>query len=510
MDLKDSIFSDPSQFEGIASDLRHQGKTIALAHGVFDLLHIGHLRHIKEAASHGDILVVSITDDPFVNKGPGRPVFNAHMRAEMLAALNMVDYVIINHAPTSVPVIHAVRPNFYVKGQEYSAAEDDVTGNITDEEEAVQAVGGNICFTGDIVFSSSNLLNSYFDVLSPDLRAFLADVKQEHAPEDIITLIENVSKMRVLLVGDAIIDEYDYVSPMGRSAKENIIATRHHDREMFAGGCFAAANHVAGLCREVELLTCLGAHEPHEKLIRSSLKDNVTLTTVIRDDAPTTRKRRFLDRSYLHKMFEVYYFEDTPLPKSSQDEFDALVAAKAKDYDLVIVTDFGHGLIAPSTIKILEDNAKFLAVNAQSNSANYGFNLITKYPHADFVCIDAPEARLATGCKHGDIEDVTLVQLADALNCNNIIITLGSAGCLTYVRGQKAATIPVFTNSVIDTVGAGDAFFAIAAPIVAQGANLKLAGIVGNAAGALKVGIVGHRTAVGKAPLIKFLTALFK
>jgi len=510
MDLKNTIISDPSGFEEIASELRDRGKTIALAHGVFDLLHIGHLRHIKEAASHADTLVISITDDAFVNKGPGRPVFNAHMRAEMLAALDMVDYVIINHAPTSVPVIRAVRPDFYVKGQEYSSAEDDVTGNITDEEDAVKAVGGNICFTGDIVFSSSNLLNSYFDVLTPDLRAFLADVKQEHSPEEIIALVENVSKMRVLLVGDAIIDEYDYVSPMGRSAKENIIATKHHDREVFAGGCFAAANHVAGLCAEVELLTCLGAHEPNEKLIRSSLKDNVTLTTVVRDDAPTTRKRRYLDRSYLHKMFEVYHFKDTPLAKPLQDEFDALVAEKAKEYDLVIVTDFGHGLIAPSTIKVLEDNAKFLAVNAQSNSANYGFNLITKYPHADFVCIDAPEARLASGDKHGDIEGVTLTRLANTLSCDNIIITLGKAGCLTYARDHKTNTIPVFTSSVIDTVGAGDAFFAIAAPIVAQGANLKLAGIVGNAAGALKVGIVGHRNSIEKASLIKFLTALFK
>jgi rfaE bifunctional protein nucleotidyltransferase chain/domain len=508
--LTEKLYSSPMDFAPYADKLRAQGKTISLAHGVFDLLHIGHLRYLKEAATFGDILVVSITDDPFVNKGPGRPVFSAQMRAEMLAALDVIDYVIINHDPTAIPVINALRPNFYVKGQEYLNADDDVTGKITEEKDAVEVHGGHIKFTRDITFSSSNLLNSFFDILTPELKAFLADVKRDHNIDEIINLIDSVGKMRVLVVGDAIIDQYDYVSPMGRSAKENIIATKHHDMEIFAGGCFAAANHIANVCGEVELLTCLGGYQSHELLINKSLKDNVKLTHVKRPDAPTTRKRRYLDRSYLHKLFEVYYFNDSPLPPDVQAEFDNLVAQKAPEYDLVIVTDFGHGLIAPSTIEVLQSHARFLAVNAQSNSANYGYNLITRYHKADFICIDAPEARLAAGDKHGEIEDATLSNLTSRLHCDNLIITLGNAGCLTYSTKQKLHNIPVFTNNVIDTVGAGDAFFAIAAPIIAYSNNLKLAGIIGNAAGALKVGIVGHRSAVEKVPLIKFLTALFK
>jgi sugar/nucleoside kinase (ribokinase family) len=193
-----------------------------------------------------------------------------------------------------------------------------------------------------------------------------------------------------------------------------------------------------------------------------------------------------------------------------QAKFDALVAGKAKDYDLVIVTDFGHGLIAPSTIAALEENARFLAVNAQSNSANHGYNLITKYRRADYVCIDAPEARLAVSDKDGDIETVIRDKLAERIDCERIIVTHGKNGCVTYGRENGFQRIPAFTKTVVDTVGAGDAFLAVTSPLVAAGFPLEVVGFVGNAVGAIKVGIVGHRRSVEKAQIVKSITALLK
>ena len=232
----------------------------------------------------------------------------------------------------------------------------------------------------------------------------------------IIDAIDSLAGLKVLLVGDTIVDEYQYVMPLGKSPKENMIATRFTEREVFAGGIIAAANHVAGLCAEVEVLTCLGKGDPNEKLIRQALAPNVRLNAVMRCGAPTTRKCRFVDSGYYRKLFETYYFDDSPLPAPLQAKFDALVASKAKDYDLVIVTDFGHGLIAPSTIAAIEENARFMAVNAQSNSANHGYNLITKYRRADYVCIDAPEARLAVSDKDGELESVIRDKLAERID----------------------------------------------------------------------------------------------
>lgn len=176
----------------------------------------------------------------------------------------------------------------------------------------------------------------------------------------------------------------------------------------------------------------------------------------------------------------------------------------------MIVTDFGHGMIASSTIDTLIRNSRFLAVNAQSNSGNHGYNLITKYPRADYICIDAPEARLAATDKFSDIASVIQDGLHRKIDCDNMIITHGSFGCYPFSSKTGVARVPAFTKTVVDTVGAGDAFLTITAPLVAAGGNIEDVAFIGNAAGAIKVGIVGHRNSVEKAPLVKFVTALLK
>lgn len=113
---------------------------------------------------------MTLTADEFVNKGPGRPVFTGPQRAEMLAALDFIDHIAINHAPTAEPVIEALRPTVYVKGADYIDAENDVTGKIVDEQRAVEAHGGRIQFTDDITFSSSELINRHIGVFAPEVR----------------------------------------------------------------------------------------------------------------------------------------------------------------------------------------------------------------------------------------------------------------------------------------------------------------------------------------------------
>jgi sugar/nucleoside kinase (ribokinase family) len=176
----------------------------------------------------------------------------------------------------------------------------------------------------------------------------------------------------------------------------------------------------------------------------------------------------------------------------------------------VIAADFGHGLIAPSSIAALTANARFLAVNAQSNSANLGYNLITRYPRADYICIDAPEARLAVGDRVAPVGDIAHRITAELVDCARIIVTQGKHGCVTYQRGGIAHTIPAFARNVVDTLGAGDAFLAVTSPLVAAGGAMHRVGFIGNVVGALKVEIVGHRGSIEKPALIKGITALLK
>ena len=498
------------ELQALADDARKKGLKIVLAHGVYDLVHMGHVRHLEAARREGDVLFITITADHQVNKGPGRPIFSENLRAEMLAALEYVDWVGISEAPSAEAVLNVIKPDVYVKGADYENPDDDVTGNIDKEREVVEKHGGRVVFTKDISFSSSELINKYLDVYDRPLRDYLDSHREAGTAEKINGLIESVKDLRVLLVGDAIIDEYQYVQAMGKSPKENMIATRSLEGEIFAGGVFAAANHVADFCQEVEILTVLGNDDSREDFVRQCLKPNVTLSALYRDGVPTTRKCRFIDESYMHKLFEVYYFDDTPPDAELEDQITRAIADKAGDYDLVIVHDFGHGMMTAPSIAALTENAKFMAVNTQTNSANLGYNLITKYQKADFVCIDAPEAQLAAGDRFSDIEAVVSERLSKRIDCGKFIITHGQQGCVTFEDSTGAIRIPAFTQTVVDTVGAGDAFLAVSAPLAAAGTPMELVGFVGNAAGAMKVSIVGHRRAVEKIPLMRYITTLLK
>ncbi len=486
------------------------GETVVLAHGTFDLLHIGHLRHLRQARREGDLLIATITADAFVGKGPGRPVFSEQMRAEMLAALDCVDYVGVVHEATAVGAIDVVKPSVYAKGSDYADPSDDVTGGIVDERRAVESHGGRMAFTDEVTFSSSSLINRHLAIFDPGLDEFLESQRQKDILGDLMELIEKIKDFRVLIVGDAIIDDYKYVSAIGKSPKEHMIATQFGNREVFAGGVFATANHVAGLCGEVEVVTTIGDDYGYEKIIINSLKPNVRLHAFRRQGLPTTRKTRYIDKSYLRKLFEVYHMDDTPTRPEVEEKIDRVIKDRADEFDLVIVNDFGHGLLTTSMIETLDKSARFMAVNAQSNSANLGYNLITKYQRADYICIDAPEARLAVSDRLSDIENITGEALPKRIDCPRIVVTHGKNGCVGYEAGRGLVHIPAFTKTVVDTVGAGDAFFALSAPLAAAGGAMDQIVFVGNAAGAIKVGIVGHRSSVEKAPLVKFLTTLLK
>jgi len=141
---------------------RRAGASVALCHGVFDLLHIGHVRHLQQARAMADFLAVTVTPDRYVNKGPGRPAFTETLRAEVLVALAAVDFVAINDWPTAVEAIGLLRPNFFVKGPDYRDPGRDATGGIVLEERAITAVGGRLVITEGLTSSSSRLLNRYF------------------------------------------------------------------------------------------------------------------------------------------------------------------------------------------------------------------------------------------------------------------------------------------------------------------------------------------------------------
>lgn len=282
--------------------------------------------------------------------------------------------------------------------------------------------------------------------------------------ESALALIESVKDYRVLFMGDTIVDEYCYVSPLGKASKENIIAVRAEKNEVFRGGVEAAANHARQLCSEVDVSSA----------------------------GRVVRKVRMVENNTVRKLFELHYLDGEVHP--------AIGGLPSGTYDAVIVTDFGHGAIQKNDIDRLCNGGTFLAVNAQTNSANTGYNLITKYPRADYIVIDEPEARLAASDRDSSIEEV-IMKLAKN-RCNKFVVTHGSQGAVGYDGEFHRA--PAYTDRIVDTMGAGDAFFSVTALMAKHGSMRDLLRI-GNAAGALKTQIVGHRKPIEKRELISFL-----
>ncbi len=491
----------------IIQGLKSEGRTVVQCHGVFDLLHPCHIRHFQAARREGDVLVTTVTQDEHVGKGPGRPVFDQRLRAESIAALEYVDYVAINQWPDAANTIRLLKPNVYVKGSDYRDPEQDLTGKISAEEEAVRSVGGQIRFTDEIRFSSTSLINTHFDVFPDDAVTFLEYFRGNWTSGDVIADLKKLAKLKILVIGDTIVDEYHYCRAMGKSLKENVITTKYIGEDTMAGGVLAVANHLAGFCEQVDLVTCLGSQDSREDFVRSHLKPNVRPRFVYRDDAPTTVKRRFVDVDYFSKMFEICFMDDANLPGPAEAEVCSHVGEAAEEYDLVLAADFGHGTIGPRLVETVTERSKFLAVMTQTNSANTGFNLITKYPRADYVCVNGPELRLASGDKFGGLEQIA-EGLCGRLGCQSMVVTLGNQGLMVVTPGAEPFHIPVFSKEVVDRVGAGDSVFAMTSACVAAGLPTELVGFIGNAVGALAVRIVGNKTSVEPASLYKYVTTL--
>jgi len=433
---------------------------------VFDVFHIGHLRHLKKAKTFGDYLIVSITPDKYVNKGPNRPIFNEKYRAEVINNLWFVDEVIINDKPTAIELIKRIKPDVYVKGKDYKKLNEDITGNILLEKNAVESYGGKIVFTEEITFSSSNLVNNI--TLSKEAKNYIKIFKNIYTYKDVINYLDKLKDLNILVMGDSIKDEYMFGSTLGKSGKSPIVAFENKHLEEYDGGVQAIVNHL------------------------NTFVKNVDCETVFQ----TIVKRRYIQDA--QKLFETY---DTAI-----NEYYKPLSRDISKYDLIIAADFGHGFFNKKTReKLLSVN--FLALNTQSNAGNMGLNTINKYNrNADYICIDEKELRLAFSNSEDTIEDILTHNFKDIV----VTITKGEYGCIIYKDGRCYSIPALTTNGVLDTIGAGDAFLSITSLLVYQNAPAEIVGFIGNCVGAIATTYMGNESCITYNKLCKYIEMIMK
>jgi len=491
------------------SQHKKEGSKIVMCHGVFDLLHLGHIRHFEQAKTHGDLLVVTITPDRFVNKGTHRPVFPEGQRAETIAALGVVDYVAVNDWPTGSEVIEILRPDVFCKGGEFRHMEKELPAGLQSEVDAVVRVGGRVEFTDDNLSSSSNLINSFVNIFPPKTEEWLRDFRQHHVVNEITDYLERATRLKVLVVGEAIIDEYVFCDGLGKSSKDPILAFLYRLTETYSGGSLAVANHLAGFCDEVGLVTLLGEKERREKFVRNALHANIQPFFVTRPGAPTICKRRFVDSHTTARMFELYVMDDDPLPAESEEALLRTLERTIAEYDVVVVTDYGHGMMTQAVIHELCDSARFLTVNTQANAGNRGFNTISRYPRADYVCLAMHEVALETRMRYASWYDLVL-EVTKHIECPHFTVTWGRNGILHYSLNCDFTEVPALATRVQDRLGSGDAVLALTSLLVAQDVPWDIVGFVGNLAGAQIVAELGNRVAINKDSMVRHITSMMK
>ena len=353
------------------------------------------------------------------------------------------------------------------------------------------------------------LIDKFLNTYSAETKIFLDDFNKNYDFKMIEKSLHDLNNLNVLIVGDGIVDEYHYCEPMGKSPKSNVIVNKYLENEVFAGGAFAIANHVTGLCNKVNLVTLLGKENSREDFISRSLKSNIDTKFFFRDDGPTIIKKRYVHNYSGQKLFEVNFINDRFIKDELEQQFVDYFESIVSSYDLVLVSDFGHGFITEKIFNTIEKNSKILAINTQTNAANNGYNLITKYHNPNYVCLDESEVRLAAQDKHSNIE-VVAKKIRESINAHYLIVTMGKSGSIGVSQDGMINRTPVFSTKVVDTIGAGDAFFSFTAPCFAGGLPLDLVSFLGNTVGALAVQIVCNKRAIEKDELLEFINALVK
>lgn len=355
------------------------------------------------------------------------------------------------------------------------------------------------------------------DKLDDRTKRFLEDFRKRHEGFALDLVLNKFRSLRVMVIGDTIIDRYTMCRTLGKSSKSPTINCQYLENMNFAGGALAIANHLSGFVDEVRVVTVVGDDGGLE-IVRPAIAKNVVCEEIIRERSPTTIKQRFVEKSGMAKMFEVSFMDDHPLNPEIETKIILSVINRLPGVDIVLVADFGHGMLTPRIFLNLQTRAicqsAFLAVNVQTNSANFGFNPATKYYAADYTTLDENEIRLAMGSKYGNIEEL-LNSFRYKISCPSVLLTLGREGNIFFDEKRvypvsKTFPVPAFSdNHVIDTLGAGDAVFAITSLFAAACPDDKeIIPFIGSCVGSLAVEILGNSCSVKPDVLRDFVQAL--
>ena len=486
---------------------KENGNKIVLCHGVFDLVHFGHIAHFKRSKSFGDILVVTITSDKFVNKGPNRPYFSQDLRKFFLSNIDLIDYVAEINSPSAIEAIRKLKPNFYSKGKEYKNLNKDITNKIKSEINELKKYNGKIVYTDDVTFSSSKILNDLEISLNPEQLKEIKNIKKNENFETLFKKFEELKKLKVLVIGELILDKYTLCEPLGKSGKDPIMMFKKDESNIIMGGSGAIANNLSNFCNEIKLISYVGQDIDSKQFIRKNL-DKKIKKEFLYINGPTIQKEKFIDKNSGSKVIGFYNIDDSFIGKKNQNKLKSLLKKNLKKYDLVIIANYGHGLINDEIATLISNKAKFLVVNSQINAANIFHHSLNMFKKATCTIINEGELRHEMRDRHTDIE-LLIRKFSKSINSGYIVITRGNQGSKLFdAKKNKFINSAAYATKIIDKIGTGDTLMAIFAIFLKSTKNPELSLFVSSLAASHNVQNMGNSLKISPNLILKTLQHL--
>jgi rfaE bifunctional protein kinase chain/domain len=457
--------------------------SIAFVSGNFNVVHPGHLRLLKFAAEQADLLVIGVNAD----NTPGVTV-PQKVRVDNVCSISMVDYVVALNVPAA-SFIASLKPNVVVKGKEFEDRHNT-------EQAAVDVYGGRLVFSsGELRFASLSLVER--DYIDADISGITKpkDFPSRHGFQiaQLKSILGRMAGMRVLVVGDLIIDEYVTCDAVGMSQEDPTIVVTPIVTKTFVGGAGGVAAHARGLGAEVRYCTIVGEDEFASFALQTMEEQGVRCDYFADATRPTTRKQRF--RALNKTLLRVNHLRHHAPSPDIQARMLRAVEDALPDCDLLLFSCFNYGCLPQDLVDAISEKARdcdvMLAADSQASSQ---LGDVSRFAGTTLITPTEREARLALN----DFE-TGLAAIGERLmrkaRADNLVITLGAEGMLINTLQNGAFVtdrLPALNPSPKDVAGAGDSFFMSSAMALRAGADIWQSSYLGSLAAALQVSRVGN------------------
>ncbi len=461
---------------------RPREQKVIMCHGVFDVVHPGHIRHLLYAKSKADIVIASLTADIHIKKGEYRPHIPEDLRAVTLAAFEVIDYVLIDRNDTPMENISFLQPDYFAKGYEYVS--NGMPLKTSHESEIVESYGGEIIFTpGDIVYSSSSLIN----LAAPDIKIEKLLILMESSKitfDDLRREVKNLSGKKVHIVGDTIVDSYTHTTMIGGQTKTPTISVRYEGKTDYVGGAGIVAKHLRAAGANVEFTTVLGNDALKDFVLADLKAAGVKCNAVIDGTRPTTNKNAIVTAGY--RMLKIDTLDNSSISDHILEDIGN--SLKSIEADTVIFSDFRHGIFNKRTIPTLTESIPDNTYRVADSQVASRWGNITEFKEFDLITPNEREARFALGDQDSGIRPLAS-NLYDQAKCKMLILKLGDKGVLTSTTSDHKSldsyfVIDSFVEHLVDAVGSGDALLAYATLTMLSSGSEVMASIIGSMAAA--------------------------